>query len=400
MCVLRISGLSRYALDAGDKSSNGVLEAWAHEARRIFRDKLTDDDARSKFDEILKAALYADWNSKAAEAAAGTFFTTECATLGAPGVALPRFGRRLVPRAEDDWAQSVEKAALAFSRESGGRDLDLVITRELIDLSAACERVLSAPAGSLLLAGRSGVGRRSAVSVAAASLRAILLPLHMGKGYGLKQFRNELKAAMQVAGVEGEQVLLLLEDHNVADDPRYLDMINSVLSSGEVPGLYSTEELEPLLTPLKERATNEGYSGGNLLSFFARSVYRNLHVVLVMDCTSKSFVQNCESNPALYKECQVVWRERWSESTMLALPKAMLAQAAEDGDEEKGGKKSSHQQKTTSIGDEMARAFFKIYSEVRGSGKNKGLSHGSCSCDVSMRESPSLGRPSCSSFFF
>jgi hypothetical protein len=37
--------------------------------------------------------------------------------------------------------------------------------------------------------------------------------------------------------------------------------INSLLSSGEIPGLYSPEELEPFLAPLRERASNEGYSG-------------------------------------------------------------------------------------------------------------------------------------------
>ena len=78
----------------------------------------------------------------------------------------------------------------------------------------------------------------------------------MGKNYGIKQFGHELKAAMQLAGVEGEQVFLLLEDHNF-EIPDYLDMINSLLSSGEVPGLYTQEELEPLLTPLREKANNE-----------------------------------------------------------------------------------------------------------------------------------------------
>jgi dynein heavy chain 2 len=38
---------------------------------------------------------------------------------------------------------------------------------------------------------------------------------------------------MQLAGVEGEQVYLLLEDHQVTNIA-FLDMVNSLLSSGEV----------------------------------------------------------------------------------------------------------------------------------------------------------------------
>ena len=75
-------------------------------------------------------------------------------------------------------------------------------------------------------------------------------------------------------------MFLLLEDHNFSD-PIFLDMVNGVLSSGEVPGLYSPEETEPLLAPLRERAKDEGFSGGDMMGYFARCVRRNMHVVMV-----------------------------------------------------------------------------------------------------------------------
>ena len=64
---------------------------------------------------------------------------------------------------------------------------------------------------------------------------AKLVTLKMGKNYGLKQFKQEVKNAMQIAGVENEQVFFLLEDHNLIDH-NFLDMVNSLLSSGEIPG--------------------------------------------------------------------------------------------------------------------------------------------------------------------
>ena len=47
---------------------------------------------------------------------------------------------------------------------------------------------------------------------------------------------------MQQAGVEGRDVVLLLEDHQIVD-PAFLELVNSLLSSGEVPGLFTPEEL-------------------------------------------------------------------------------------------------------------------------------------------------------------
>jgi hypothetical protein len=60
-----------------------------------------------------------------------------------------------------------------------------------------------------------------------------------------------------VAGIKGEHVVLFLEDFQFTSDSM-LEMVNSLLSSGEVPGMYSHEELEPLLMPLKEKMRDEG----------------------------------------------------------------------------------------------------------------------------------------------
>ena len=65
------------------------------------------------------------------------------------------------------------------------------------------------------MCGRSGVGRRNAVSIVSALHHAKLITLKMGKNYGLKQFKQEVKNAMQIAGVENEQVFFLLEENEL-----------------------------------------------------------------------------------------------------------------------------------------------------------------------------------------
>ena len=79
---------------------------------------------------------------------------------------------------------------------------------------------------------------------------------------------------MQQAGIEGEQVVLLLEDHQFVD-PVFLELINSLLSAGEVPGLYSPEELEPLLSPLRDMASEAGFRG-TIINFFAQSNHHHI----------------------------------------------------------------------------------------------------------------------------
>ena len=76
---------------------------------------------------------------------------------------------------------------------------------------------------------------------------------------------------MQLTGIEGEQVVLLLEDHQFIENS-FLELINSLLSAGEVPGLYTPEELEPLLGPLRDLVSEINFRG-TLPQFFAQSMW-------------------------------------------------------------------------------------------------------------------------------
>jgi dynein heavy chain 2 len=66
---------------------------------------------------------------------------------------------------------------------------------------------------------------------------------------------------LKKAGVEGKPVMLFIEDYQILD-PAYLEYINSLLSGGEVPGLFTTEELAKELMPLEGIKNNDSsYSG-------------------------------------------------------------------------------------------------------------------------------------------
>ena len=55
----------RYDLTAGAKenTSDHLLEIWAYEARRLFRDRLVGQDGVNKFDNILMNVLRGDWSA-------------------------------------------------------------------------------------------------------------------------------------------------------------------------------------------------------------------------------------------------------------------------------------------------------------------------------------------------
>lgn len=65
---------------------------------------------------------------------------------------------------------------------------------ELLDNIAKVDKVLSQPGGSLVMAGKSGIGRRTALSLVAHMHQITVMSPKVSRAYGLKQFKNDLKA--------------------------------------------------------------------------------------------------------------------------------------------------------------------------------------------------------------
>ena len=69
----------------------------------------------------------------------------------------------------------------------------MIVFKEVLDNIARVERMLTMPGGSLLLAGRSGVGRRTAVLLVAHMHQMELITPKINRSYGIKQFKTDLK---------------------------------------------------------------------------------------------------------------------------------------------------------------------------------------------------------------
>ena len=83
------------------------------------------------------------------------------------------------------------------------RELDILIFKEVLENIARVDRTLTKPGGSLLMAGRSGVGRRTAVALVAHMHNIQLFTPKVSRGYGIKQFRTDLKSVSERVAMYG-----------------------------------------------------------------------------------------------------------------------------------------------------------------------------------------------------
>lgn len=305
-------GMLRYELaDTGP----GLLNTWAFEGARLLRDRLVNSRDCTRFDTILTGALRSHFDF-----AVDDTETTYTALL------LPESDRvgncpdktitlQKAPLA--DVVTVIKKGIIMFEREI--KELNLVLFPDALQAIMRIERVLTKPGSNLLMVGASGVGRRSLLSLACYLHGIEMVSPSTVRDYSLKSFRSEMKVFLPRAGVHGTPLCLLLEDHQLRDDA-IIECVNSLLASGEIPGLFEPQELEPLLGPLKEEMGATGFKHRTLFDFFIARVQSFLHVALIMNPSSPGFVMRCESNPALYTRCSMLWQAGWSKGAMEQLP--------------------------------------------------------------------------------
>lgn len=198
------SSISRYKmLTEVDDSENGLFEIICYEARRLFSDRLVNDDDRTKFEAIIGKILQLKWGkSVIIHNLKGIFHVPTDGYNGANEI-VP-----LIRLNTEEWINMVQKGIAYFGKAfnetasmstfysvSGreGQSMDLLIITELLHLTSVISHALSEPAGCVLLAGRSGVGRRSTIRIVSTLQGAKLITPASGT---LSQFKLDLKSVL------------------------------------------------------------------------------------------------------------------------------------------------------------------------------------------------------------
>jgi Dynein, heavy chain len=68
----------------------------------------------------------------------------------------------------------------------------------------------------------------------------------MGCSYGKTEWKDDLKVLMKKVGGEGKSTLFLFSDTEIKDES-FVEDINIILNTGEVPNLFASDEKTEIL---------------------------------------------------------------------------------------------------------------------------------------------------------
>lgn len=121
--------------------------------------------------------------------------------------------------------------------------MDLVLFRDAVAHICRIVRVISQPRGNMLLVGIGGSGRQSLSRIAAYICEYYTFQINVTRHYGVSEFKEDLKKLYRHCGVEVRATSFLFNDTQITVES-FLEILNNMMTSGEVANLYKADEFE------------------------------------------------------------------------------------------------------------------------------------------------------------
>jgi dynein heavy chain len=342
------------------RSVRDAVRLWGHEVHRVFRDRLISAGDQSWFDGLM-GELLSRHLRVGEDVMLGTDAPVWCDFLKGMGEGAPRLYEESGDTVK---LKTILEAALDDYNASHIAQMRLVMFSDAISHVCRAARILRQPRGSAMLVGVGGSGRQSLARLAAFTCGMECMQVEITRGYGIQEFREDLKSAMVKTGVEGKGVAFLMTDTQIVVEAM-LEDINNLLNSGEVPDLWNQEELDKVagdMVPVLRDNDLPGFETRmGCLAAFVKRIRANLHMLLCMSPVGDSLRIRCRNFPALINCTTIDWFFPWPESALVSVAEFLLEGLSLPSDDVRGGIVSMCGAVHTSIAD----AAIRFHSELR-----------------------------------
>jgi len=191
--------------------SDSYVRLWVHECKRVFADRLTNKGDLDWFEVKVKGLMKDNFQMEWGEVVGSESERLIYGDYMVPG-ADPKYYEQVTDMAK--LKSTIEEYLMDHNAESK-QPMPLVMFMDAIEHVSKIARVLRQPLGNCLLLGVGGSGRQSMTKLANYVSQFTLFQVEISKGYGLTEWREDLKNCLLNAGLKKKPTTFLFSDTQI-----------------------------------------------------------------------------------------------------------------------------------------------------------------------------------------
>jgi len=184
------------------------------------------------------------------------------------------------------------------------------------------------PRGSGLLVGVGGSGKQSLTKLSAYISRAKMFQVTLTKTYNLASFKLDLALMYKNAGHIRQPTVFVFTEAEIKEEV-FLEVINSVMMTGDVPGLFAKDEMMAMTADLQASFIKDrpglAESQDNLKQYFIDCVRDNLHIMLCMSPLNPKFPERARKFPGLISGPTIDWFLPWPSDALVSVAQGFIS---------------------------------------------------------------------------
>ncbi|XP_008570797.1 PREDICTED: dynein heavy chain 1, axonemal [Galeopterus variegatus] len=300
-----------------------LLRLWYHENCRVFRDRLVNEEDRSWFDQLLESHME-QWEVAFHEVC--PFQPILYGDFMSPGSDLKSY--ELITD-ENKMMQVIEEYMEDYNQINTAK-LRLVLFMDAMSHICRISRTLRQALGNALLLGVGGSGRSSLTRLASHMAEYECFQIELSKNYGMSEWREDVKKVLLKAGLQNLPITFLFSDTQIKNES-FLEDINNVLNSGDIPNIYTAEEQDQIVNVMRPYIQEQGLqpTKANLMAAYTGRVRSNIHVVLCMSPIGEVFRARLRQFPSLVNCCTIDWFNEWPAEALESVATTFLKEIPE-----------------------------------------------------------------------
>ncbi|KAK5640059.1 hypothetical protein RI129_010870 [Pyrocoelia pectoralis] len=305
-----------------------IMRLFYHECLRVFHDRLINEEDKSYFYLLMKDVCNRSFGNPVLQLPEETIIDHPPTLLFGDFIV---FGATREDRIYEEFLdinklKNILQEYLEDYNLSTSKEMHLIFFMDAIEHTCRLSRILRSQRGNGLLVGVGGMGKQSLTRLASHVNGYKCFQIELTRNYDHSTFFEDLRKLYFSAGALNENMVFLFTDTQIVQE-EFLEDINNILNSGEVPNLFESDELERVMIATRPAAKEAGISEGNrdlIFTFFINRVRQNLHLSLCMSPVGDAFRRRCRMFPSLVNCCTIDWFSKWPEEALLSVAQNSL----------------------------------------------------------------------------